>query len=67
MIWLKYFDCENSAVWTDGLERLVYGVKSITSGLQNAIPLIKDSQPYLYSFVFERHHVGNIPRQAGKP
>ena len=50
----------------EGIERLVYGVKTITSQLQNAIPLIKGSKPYLYGFTFDGHNAGIIPVGGGR-
>lgn len=50
----------------DDLQRLVYGVKTVTSQLQNAIPFIKGSQPYLYSFVFDGHHASIVPAAGGR-
>jgi hypothetical protein len=50
----------------DGLEQFVYGVRTLTSGLQNAIPLIERSAPYLYSFTFDGHHSGIVPREGGR-
>jgi len=50
----------------EGADRLVYGVKTITSQLQNAIPFIKDAQPYVYSFKFNGHSDGVVPDGGGR-
>jgi hypothetical protein len=56
----------NLSCGLEGVERLVYTVKTLTSGLQNALPLIKDGKPYLYSFTFEGQHPGIVPRDGGR-
>lgn len=50
----------------EGTEYLLYGVKTIASQLQNALPLVKDSKPYLYGFAFDGHFWGVVPAQGGR-
>ncbi len=50
----------------EGTDRLLYGVKTISSQLQNAIPFIKNSQPYVYSFQFNGHSDGVVPDGGGR-
>jgi len=50
----------------EGVDRLLYGIKTITSQLQNAIPLVKSAQPFLYTFMFDGHSPGIVPREGGR-
>ena len=50
----------------EGTEYLIFGVKTIASQLQNALPLVKDSKPYLYGFAFDGHFWGVVPKQGGR-
>jgi hypothetical protein len=50
----------------EGADRFVYGVKTLTSQLQNAIPFIKDAKPYVYSFQFNGHTEGVVPEGGGR-
>lgn len=50
----------------EGTDRLLYGVKTISSQLQNAIPFIKNSEPYVYSFKFNGHSDGVVPDGGGR-
>jgi hypothetical protein len=50
----------------EGTDRLIYGVKTLSSQLQNAIPFIKDSQPYVYTFKFNGHSDGVVPEGGGR-
>ncbi len=50
----------------EGADRLIYGVKTITSQLQNAIPFISSAQPCVYSFKFNGHSDGVVPDGGGR-
>jgi hypothetical protein len=51
----------------DDIERLVYGVKTVTTQLQNSIPFTKKpDEHFLYSFKFDGHHQSIVPAAGGR-